>query len=87
MLRQQSDKEHASTVTMAKAVNRLTREHEKSRKAEDRQETSSDDEVTTKWTYDHYQSMRQYNLQKVPQNHSLKVEKHVRNMPNGPQWV
>ena len=42
MLRQQGDKEQASTVTMAKAANRLAREHEKSRKAEDRQETSSE---------------------------------------------
>ena len=75
LLRQRTDAEQVSNVSMAKAVNRLAREHEKSRKADDRQETSSDDEVTNKWAYDHYESMRQYNLQKVPQPRSLNVEK------------
>ena len=85
MMRQKADKDQASTVTMAKAVNRLAREHEKSRKAEDRQETSSDEDTTEKWAYDHHQAMKQYNLQKIPQSHSLKLEKQE-NMPKGQQW-
>ena len=75
LLVQKSNSEQAANNTMAKAVHKLAREQEKSRRAEDHQETSSDEDSTPPKQYDHYQSMKEYNLEKVSQAHTIKCDR------------
>lgn len=75
-LRQRSDADQSAQSGMAKAVHKLAREQEKARRANQNQDTSSDEEAQPTAKYDHYECMRQYYMEKMSQSHTLKVDKH-----------